>query len=58
MGDPVGAAIMSEIAGPHGTWMIVEPFCGGSVGINLNPVGRIYYSASKLLCTQVLYHRR
>ena len=31
--------------------MIVEPFAGDRVEDNLNPVGRIYYSASTLLCT-------
>jgi hypothetical protein len=31
--------------------MVVEPFAGDKVEDNLNPVGRIYYSASTLLCT-------
>jgi 2-polyprenyl-3-methyl-5-hydroxy-6-metoxy-1,4-benzoquinol methylase len=52
MGDPVGAAAhVKESLKPDGTWMIVEPFAGDSVQDNLNPVGRIYYSASTLLCT-------
>jgi hypothetical protein len=34
-----------------GTWMIVEPFAGDKVEQNLNPVGRLYYSASTLVCT-------
>jgi SAM-dependent methyltransferase len=52
MGDPVGAAahVLQSLA-PDGTWMIVEPFAGDRVEENLNPVGRIYYSASTLLCT-------
>ncbi|HVG28260.1 MAG TPA: class I SAM-dependent methyltransferase [Pyrinomonadaceae bacterium] len=52
MGDPVGAAahVRGSLA-PDGTWMIVEPFAGDRVEDNLNPVGRIYYSASTLLCT-------
>lgn len=52
MGDPVGAAahIRSAMA-PEGSWMIVEPFAGDTVEENLNPVGRIYYSASTLICT-------
>ena len=31
--------------------MIVEPFAGDQVADNLNPVGRVYYGASTLLCT-------
>jgi 2-polyprenyl-3-methyl-5-hydroxy-6-metoxy-1,4-benzoquinol methylase len=52
MGDPVGAAqhVLSSLA-PDGTWMIVEPFAGDNVYDNLNPVGRIFYSASTLVCT-------
>ena len=52
MGDPVGAAAhVREALAPDGTWMIVEPFANDRVQDNLNPVGRIYYSASTLLCT-------
>ena len=52
MGDPVGAAAhVHETLAPDGTWMVVEPFAGDKVEDNLNPVGRIYYSASTLLCT-------
>ncbi|MCA1849955.1 MAG: methyltransferase domain-containing protein, partial [Acidobacteria bacterium] len=52
MGDPAGAAAhVRESLAPEGTWMIVEPFAGDRVEDNLNPVGRIYYSASTLLCT-------
>ncbi|HEY0079581.1 MAG TPA: methyltransferase domain-containing protein [Pyrinomonadaceae bacterium] len=52
MGDPVGAAThVRETLSPDGTWMVVEPFAGDKVEDNLNPVGRIYYSASTLLCT-------
>jgi SAM-dependent methyltransferase len=52
MGDPVGAAAhVRETLAPDGTWMVVEPFAGDKVEDNLNPVGRIYYSASTLLCT-------
>src|SRR5918992_3361875 len=51
MGDPRGAAAhVRESLAPGGTWMIVEPFAGDRVEDNLNPVGRIYYSASTLLC--------
>ncbi len=52
MGDPVGAArhVLGSLD-PDGTWLVVEPFAGDSVEDNLNPVGRIYYAASTLLCT-------
>ncbi len=35
---------------PDGTWMIVEPMAGDTVEANLNPVGRIYYAASTMIC--------
>ena len=52
MGDPVGAAghVLRSLA-KDGTWMIVEPFAGDDLKDNLNPVGRVYYSFSTLLCT-------
>jgi len=52
MGDPVGAAAHVRAAlNPEGTWMIVEPFAYDEVAENLNPVGRMFYSASTILCT-------
>ncbi len=52
MGDPVGAgAHVKEALGPDGTWMIVEPFANDDLKDNLNPVGRIYYAASTMICT-------
>jgi SAM-dependent methyltransferase len=52
MGDPVGASahILSTLAG-DGTWMIVEPFANDRVEDNLNPVGRVFYGASTVICT-------
>jgi SAM-dependent methyltransferase len=52
MGDPEGAArhVLSTLA-PDGTWMIVEPNAGDHLTDNLNPVGRIFYSASTMICT-------
>ncbi len=52
MGDPVGAAahVLGTLA-PEGTWMIVEPFAGDRLQDNLNPVGRVFYGASTLVCT-------
>ena len=52
MGDPVGAAHhVREVIADDGTWMIVEPAAGDNVEDNLNPVGRVYYGFSTLLCT-------
>jgi ubiquinone/menaquinone biosynthesis C-methylase UbiE len=52
MGDPVGAsANVLRSLDPDGTWMIVEPFAGDRLQDNLNPVGRLYYAASTLICT-------
>jgi 2-polyprenyl-3-methyl-5-hydroxy-6-metoxy-1,4-benzoquinol methylase len=52
MGDPVGAAshVRSTLK-PQGTWMIVEPFANDRLEDNLNPVGRVFYSASNFICT-------
>jgi hypothetical protein len=52
MGDPVGAArhVRAQLA-PDGTWMVVEPFAKDAVEDNLNPVGRVFYAASTLICT-------
>ncbi len=52
MGDPAGAAAhVRETLASDGTWMIVEPFAGNSLQENLNPVGRLYYAFSTLVCT-------
>jgi SAM-dependent methyltransferase len=52
MGDPVGAAnhVLGSLKS-DGTWMIVEPFANDNLEDNLNPIGRIFYSASTMLCT-------
>ena len=51
MGDPAGASqhVRSTMK-PDGSWMIVEPFAEDATEANHNPVGRIFYSASTLLC--------
>lgn len=52
MGDPIGAARhVQQALAPDGVWMIVEPFANDDLKDNLNPVGRVYYSFSTLLCT-------
>lgn len=51
MGDPAGcAAHMRRILSPDGTWMIVEPNAGDSASANMNPVGRLFYNASTMIC--------
>lgn len=51
MGDPVGALKhVRESLKPGGTCMIVEPMAGDSLQENLNPIGRLYYSASTMVC--------
>jgi SAM-dependent methyltransferase len=51
MGDPVGAAKhVREALAADGTWMIVEPAAADNTEGNLNPVGRLYYSASTMIC--------
>lgn len=51
MGDPVGtAAHVRETLSRNGTWMIVEPMAQDKLADNLNPVGRIYYAASTMIC--------
>lgn len=52
MGDPVGAGRhVKETLADGGTWMIVEPFAHDSLKDNINPVGRIFYGASTMICT-------
>jgi SAM-dependent methyltransferase len=52
MGDPVGAAAhVRQALAPGGVWMIVEPFAHDRLEQNLNPVGRVFYSASTMVCT-------
>jgi 2-polyprenyl-3-methyl-5-hydroxy-6-metoxy-1,4-benzoquinol methylase len=51
MGDPAGAAAhVRETLKPDGTWMIVEPMAADKMEDNMNPIGRIYYAASTLVC--------
>jgi len=52
MGDPVGAAAhVRQALNPDGTWLIVEPFAHDDPEKNHNPIGRLFYSASTLICT-------
>lgn len=51
MGDPVGAmrSLRASLA-EDGACMIVEPMAGDAVQDNLNPVGRLFYAASTMVC--------
>ena len=52
MGDPVGAMKhVRETIKDDGSVMLVEPFAADTLAENLNPVGRVYYAASTLVCT-------
>ncbi len=52
MGDPVGASEhVRKTLASDGTWMIVEPFANDRLEENLNPVGRVFYGASTVICT-------
>lgn len=54
MADPSGAARHArEALVPDGHCMLVEPAAGDSVSDNLNPVGRVFYGASSLICVPV-----
>ncbi len=51
MGDPAGAsAHVRSALKADGTWMIVEPYAEDTPEANHNPIGRIMYSASTMLC--------
>ena len=51
MGDPHGAmAHVRESLAPDGACMIIEPMAADALEDNLNPVGRLYYSASTMVC--------
>lgn len=52
MGDPLGAARhIRDALAPDGTLMLVEPMAGDAVEQNINPVGRVYYGLSTVICT-------
>jgi SAM-dependent methyltransferase len=52
MGNPISAAKhVRKALKPDGMWMVVEPFANDRLEDNLNPVGRIFYSASTFICT-------
>jgi SAM-dependent methyltransferase len=51
LGDPVGAAAhVRDVLAPDGTFLIVEPMAGETLEDNVNPIGRIFYSAGMFIC--------
>ena len=51
MGDPAAAVRHARGAlAPGGTIMAVEPFAGDRPEDNFNPVGRLFYAASTMVC--------
>ena len=52
MGDPVGAArhVLQTLKKKDGTCMFVEPFANDKLEDNLNPLGRVFYSVSSVVC--------
>lgn len=51
MGDPLGAACHARSClKDDGTVLLVEPMAGDEVEDNINPVGRMFYSASTTIC--------
>jgi len=51
MGDPAGAAQhVLQTLRTDGSWMIVEPAAGDKLEDNINPVGRLYYAGSTMIC--------
>jgi SAM-dependent methyltransferase len=52
MGDPVGVARrVRESLASDGTFLLVEPAAGATLADNLNPVGRLFYGLSTVICT-------
>lgn len=59
MADPAGAARHARAAlKSDGHCLLVEPFANDSVADNLNPVGRLFYAASSLICVPMSLARR
>ncbi len=51
MPDPLGAAThIRNALKPDGTFLLVEPMAGDTLEDNLNPVGRLFYGASTVIC--------
>jgi 2-polyprenyl-3-methyl-5-hydroxy-6-metoxy-1,4-benzoquinol methylase len=54
LADPAAAARHArQSIAPDGHVMVVEPFAHDQLEANLNPVGRVYYGASTMVCVPV-----
>jgi SAM-dependent methyltransferase len=52
MGDPVGAAgHIRRSLDPEGTFLLVEPMAAGEEAGSVDPVSRLFYSATLFVCT-------
>ncbi len=52
MGDPVGAARHThQSLNSDGHWLLVEPYANDDEAEYLNPIGRVIYTLSTLVCT-------
>jgi hypothetical protein len=52
IGDPIGAAkhSLQALKKKYGTLLLVEPFANEKVEDSLNPIGRLFYSVSSVVC--------
>jgi SAM-dependent methyltransferase len=51
MGDPLGAARqVRQALKPDGSWMIVEPAAADRLEGNINPISRMFYAGSTMIC--------
>jgi hypothetical protein len=51
MGDPVGTSRhVRQTLKSDGSWMVVEPAAGDRLEDNLNPVSRMFYAGSTMIC--------
>ena len=51
MGDPLSAARhVRQALKPDGSWMIVEPAAADRLEDNINPISRMYYAGSTMIC--------
>ena len=52
MADPdAAAAYIRRALAPEGTLLLVEPYANDAYEDNHNPIGRVFYSASTMICT-------
>jgi hypothetical protein len=42
--------VLQTLNKKNGTWILVEPFVNDKVEDNFNPLGRLFYSVSSIVC--------